>query len=390
MAEGTTHLLRPKPQRPTTYNLTPTSTSDSSAPSTPADFYRLDTSDASTPDTFVNRTRSVLNLTSSTLFGIYAPSDYDSNRVEPSTPLGNGSQTSLPRASVEDDKRPPVIGAYERPGLRRTLSMQHPHYKQRSYLSLLVSRIVLLFCFGVAYGVIISHLHDTQRVAPVQVQGIESWSWRYLMGWGGVGVILGGLLPWVDVFWEEVLEIDKDVFPSHNLEAEDSKTNSDEEVVDRPGSSSSSEPGLGADWNPVVRSIGAFVGIAFAIRKLPWQSTLQVSLTLALVNPVLWYLVDRSKPGFLLSLIVGLAGTAVAFGVNPEIVPAPAAPSPKADMGGDISHEGYGLMHGALISNESIGVGTWIASVLFCSSVCFGNIGRRLALGTAGRRGSVS
>lgn len=121
-------------------------------------------------------------------------------------------------------------------------------------------------------------------------------------------------------------------------------------------------------------------------RRLPWQSTTQVSLTLALVNPVLWYLVDRSKPGFLLSMLVGLAGTAIAFGVNPEIVPSPAAPSPKAGAM-NISHD-VGDYNG-IFSNESIGVGIWIASVLFCSCVCFGNIGRRLA-GAPSRRPSVS
>ncbi len=121
-------------------------------------------------------------------------------------------------------------------------------------------------------------------------------------------------------------------------------------------------------------------------RRLPWQSTSQVSLTLALVNPVLWYLVDRSKPGFLLSMFVGLSGTAIAFGVNPEIVPSPATPSPRAGAI-NMSHDSGG--HVGFISNESIGVGIWIASVLFCSSVFFGNIGRRLA-GAPSRRSSVS
>ena len=121
-------------------------------------------------------------------------------------------------------------------------------------------------------------------------------------------------------------------------------------------------------------------------RRLPWQSTSQVSLTLALVNPVLWYLVDRSKPGFLLSMLVGLAGTALAFVVNPEIVPSPAAPSPKAGAMNTSNESG---IHNGLISSESIGVGIWIASVLFCSCVCFGNIGRRLA-DTTSRRSSVS
>ena len=86
-------------------------------------------------------------------------------------------------------------------------------------------------------------------------------------------------------------------------------------------------------------------------------------------------------------MLVGLAGTAIAFGVNPEIVPSPAAPSPRAGSM-NISHS-YGK-HDGLIRNESIGVGTWIASVLFCSSVCFGNIGRRLALGIPSRRPSIT
>ncbi|OAX77075.1 hypothetical protein ACJ72_08630, partial [Emergomyces africanus] len=103
-------------------------------------------------------------------------------------------------------------------------------------------------------------------------------------------------------------------------------------------------------------------------RKLPWQSTLQVSLTLALVNPFLWYLIDRSKPGFMLSTAVGLLGMVTLLGINPEVVPAPNVGSVNSGSG-------------IFASQEGIAVGTWIASVLFCSCVCFGNIGRRLAVG---------
>lgn len=110
-----------------------------------------------------------------------------------------------------------------------------------------------------------------------------------------------------------------------------------------------------------------------------------------MVNPALWYLIDRSKPGFLLSAVVGIAGTAVLLGVNPNMVPAPPARSPQAHviptMKTHLEEVGFG--HGTLISNESIAVITWIASVLFCSSVCFGNIGRRLALDRRGRKGSL-
>lgn len=108
---------------------------------------------------------------------------------------------------------------------------------------------------------------------------------------------------------------------------------------------------------------------------------------------MLWYLVDRSKPGFLLSALVGIAGTAVLLGLNPDMVPAaPAAvPSPYAGAAAaavNMSYERVG--YEGFVSNEIIGVGTWIASVLFCSCVCFGNIGRRLAVGGLGRRGSIS
>ena len=203
------------------------------------------------------------------------------------------------------------------------------------------------------------------------------------MGWGGVGVALGGLLPWVDVFWEDVLGDEKEIFASHGRT--DSGNSSKNEEDDRGGSRSGRGPSdLGAAWNPVVRSIGAFIGIAFAIRRLPWQSTLQVSLTLALVNPVLWYLVDRSKPGFILSAFVGIAGTIIAYGVNPQIVPSPATSSPSANIA-NVSYGGISLGD-SLITNESIGVMTWISSVLFCSSVCFGNIGRRLALPVPNRK----
>jgi hypothetical protein len=39
-----------------------------------------------------------------------------------------------------------------------------------------------------------------------------------------------------------------------------------------------------------------------------------------------------------------------------------------------------------LVSTESVECGIWILSVLFCSCVCFGNIGRRLALKGLGRK----
>ena len=95
----------------------------------------------------------------------------------------------------------------------------------------------------------------------MQLEGLEQSSYRYLMAWGVVGVLLGGLLPWIDVLWEEVSGRDIGIFaskPQDLTPADDS-----EDQGPRPASRLGS--GLGADWNPVVRSIGAFIGIAFAI-----------------------------------------------------------------------------------------------------------------------------
>lgn len=363
---STSPVLRPIPRR--NFDLTASSTT-SSSPKTPSPTSeRIDYPQSGQGTPKFNRTRSILNLTSSTLFGIYAPSE------DLSTPWGNGAQTPAWRGSL-DDNRPPVIGAYITPALLKS----HPRNQfvvRDTFISLLL-RTCLLFILGIAYGVIIIHLHDDHRLAPVKVAGIERYSSWYLLTWGVAGVLLGNLLPWVDTFWEEIATEDQDSY----MNAKDEKDHlgpSGPGANEDEGHPPRSEGGDGADWTLVIRSIGAFIGIALAIRRLPWESTLQASLTLALVNPVLWYSVDRSKPGFVLSTIIGIAGTAIALLINPNMVPSPA---PNA-VGG--LHRSAGL-----ISNESIAVSTWIASVLFCSSVCFGNIGRMLSLGHQERRTST-
>ena len=129
-----------------------------------------------------------------------------------------------------------------------------------------------------------------------------------------------------------------------------------------------------------------------AQRRLPWQSTLQASLTLALANPALWYLIDRTRAGFGLAAAVGVAGTSLLLNSVPDIVPVPVddrrvpiAGAPEGPLvGSPVPVPGL-----AWVSYESIGLWTWIASVLFCSALCFGNVGRRLARGWNGRRTTV-
>ena len=117
---------------------------------------------------------------------------------------------------------------------------------------------------GMAYGVVVTHLHDNPNLVPVKVGGIDMHSWRYLILWGIAGVVFGSLLPWFDVFWE-------DISGSSTVSQEDRRWTHKAQKIENPSDeeheSSASRPdsGLGADWNPIVRSIGVFIGIAFAI-----------------------------------------------------------------------------------------------------------------------------
>ncbi len=98
-----------------------------------------------------------------------------------------------------------------------------------------------------------------------------------------------------------------------------------------------------------------------------------------MVNPFLWYLIDRSKPGFLLSLFIGAVGTTGIMALDSGVVPNPLGDfAYERNVGGNATsgfHRALGGVHGAKIDSA-----IWIMSVLFCSVLCFGHIGRRLAL----------
>ncbi|KAF4624677.1 hypothetical protein G7Y89_g13494 [Cudoniella acicularis] len=351
-------IYRPTPRRPFDHNTVP--------PQPPSPLLS-----PTSPDEAPSRTHSILNLTSSTLLGIYSPTGYQSDyEYEPSTPWGTGAETPL-NSSFPDQQQK----------IRKPITPPPPSTLRT--LSSLSLRSILLFGIGMGYGVLVRHLHDDRQLAPFQVEGIikPRHDWRYLVFWGVAGVLLGSLLPWIDtIFSSDASDNASISSPKMRGRVTSPQRVSDEHLE--------SNGIFDADWTPVVRSIGAFVGIAYAIRKLPWASTLQASLTLFLVNPVLWYIIDRSTPGFILSSAVGATGTAILLASNPSMMPSPTSGHrvnstiKHTDILGDLNVMGMGI--GEYVSRESIEGGIWILSVLFCSCVCFGNIGRRLAL--SGRR----
>ncbi|ROT42797.1 hypothetical protein SODALDRAFT_375060 [Sodiomyces alkalinus F11] len=381
MSDDGPPLFRPVPRRPFKVNLEAPTSRDDRSPSpnshhdadAPAASPQYNGFAATTPSesTSLSRTQSVINLTGSTLSWIYSPLSSSKDRFgreELDSPWGTGAQTPIKRPNL-DDATFEVMK--QRSALRNKRSAHANPYSTlpsspKSALAstvMFASRIVLLFLLGMGYGVLVTRLHDGQRWRALSVDGIinTGYNWTILVFWGAAGVLLGALLPWFDGVWERAFGDDDAAAAGREDDSPDSE-----------------EDNRGTDWTLMVRGIGAFVGIVFAIRRLPWTSSLQASLTLALVNPFLWYLIDRSKPGFLLSAAVGLVGSAVLLGVNPDIMPTPSV-MPHRNASASEIHE-VPLSFGGFAKRETVEAGIWMLSVLFCSCVCFGNIGRRLAL----------
>ncbi|CAK7227879.1 hypothetical protein SBRCBS47491_006718 [Sporothrix bragantina] len=391
----------------------------------------------------ISRTQSILNLTSSTLFGIFSPASASRTSIaggpsgifEPSTPWGTGAETPArdllveqPEDDDDDDDttataeeidevrkaskslmmlqrqrrqgesfgadgasavklQPAPAGRQAANGAATSSSAVAPATPESRVLMALsvTARAVLLFTLGMGYGVLVSQLRSETHISfedlgepmpsPAEASStpeyVASYDWRYLVSWGLSGIALGTLLPWFDGVWDRTFGRSGSVLAKARTAPE-------------------------TDWALVVRGIGAFAGVAFAMRKLPWTSTMQASLTLALANPFLWYLLDRSKSGLLLAAAFGFVGSGALMALNLDLMPNPGMHhgpyhAGYTGMGGsfggnaafhqnDSSREAaYGSMDSSTpaVTAETA---VWMLSVLFCSCVCFGNIGRRLAL----------
>lgn len=228
---------------------------------------------------------------------------------------------SFPNSAVSANRRQTTTLARH-----ATLPAMTPNTKLvRLSFNTLVIRIMTLFACGVAFGELARHLHDNPEVCPHTLDlslSDNNLATYYSLVWGAQGIVLGLLFPLLD--W---------LFP--------------EDANLKQGKSRS-------DWSSIIRAVSAFLGLGLGVRKLPWDSSEQVAALWGLLNPFLWYLFDGSRNGFILSALVAILGTLVFAVVFPTHLPQ------------------------AELSSMYVSVAAWIASVFFCCSICFGNIGRRI------------
>ncbi|KAJ4425020.1 hypothetical protein N0V82_000302 [Gnomoniopsis sp. IMI 355080] len=252
MSDDALHIHRPIARRPFDLSLASLTSPDDdqdSPPSSPRPYSLedeqtgqnyLDPNAFNRPMDSSSRAESYRFLTSSTLSGIYSPNI--SGFEEGDTPA-----VGTPMPGKFDDSVYKLVKDRSSMLSRRrssTVSGRSGQGFQPASTTALMLRTGLLFLLGMGYGALLLRLSTEQKWASLPVEGIlkPGHDGRYLAAWGLCGVVLGSLLPWFDGKWEEAFENDQ-----HEIDIEDDG--------DAPGT----------DWALVVRGIGAFAGIVFAI-----------------------------------------------------------------------------------------------------------------------------
>lgn len=240
----------------------------------------------------ISRPASIMNLTSSTLYGIYSPTastggaTRDRDDVEDS-PWGMGAQTPIRRPDVDEAT---FALMRERSHLTRRRSsykgaevprVPPPHMSSVQ----IAARTAVLFVLGLGYGALVTRLHEQEQTLTAEgLAESVGFNSTYLGAWGIAGVVLGSLLPWFDGVWEAR-------FGDGDDEDEDNSA-----VTDENGPSKVVDTGL--DSALVMRAIGAFVGIVFAIVSVAVVSFFLILLyaySMLIIHSVNYHGTRRSK-----------------------------------------------------------------------------------------------
>lgn len=269
MADDGPPILRPIPRRPFDVNFT-SATPPSDAESSPvqdndsARFLSAANSLlAGTPS--MSRSSSAMNLASSTLYGIYGPTASGKGGVfEGDTPWGTGAQTP----SQGGEGLPKRGTVHRRRSSYRSLDSQHSDPLHTLSTASLLIRGTALFLLGVGYGVLLARFQDSspwylsnKSFADNIIIQSSSTDWKTLVFWGVAGVVWGAGMPWLDKLWSDTFGEDEDIV----AEMEDLTASEESEVT--------------TDWALIMRAIGAFVGIVFAIVSSALRSFYSTTLT---------------------------------------------------------------------------------------------------------------
>lgn len=236
-------------------------------------------------------------------------------------------------------------------------------------------RYLVLFGAGIIYGQFAKNLHDNQQVSS-RVFDIKTSPVLFTLIWGLHGVILSTLLPCFDNLYPDGSIKPAAFSISKNESNEDFSSSSSRPLssskqasASRPSSIESTNAAAvveeekqrhedkgGNDWVSILRASTAFIGLAYGVRKLAWESSSQVAFLWTCLNPILWYILDGTTNGFIVSSATAIVETAgFAFFVPSHFPPVASTSS---------------VVYYSVLA--------WIGSVLFCCSICFGNLGRRL------------
>lgn len=357
---ATADVIRPMPRRPFQLQDTPSSTSPSRPCTPPSDTFANDTTQNSATS-ISSRSRSFLNLTSSTLFGIYSPS-VDTGTPCVTRPVSpSGFRTRENGLGIAGEQK-----VDKKWGVAERGAVVHTGFKRTTWFNRAL-QVGVLGLLGAVFGIAVTYVHDRSLVAITDMAHVGA----YLSYWAALGICLAHLLPWLDRSWN-----DETVSVKDHRRSSRSKRAGQDWTVPR--------------WIDIVRAAGLFVGLTFAIvsctrslcsilisrqRRLPWHSTLQRAASVCIVNPAVWYVIDRTIPGLILSTTLGVAGSALFLSTGPDSLPLPIK---------NILQDGIGvkdariMVVGVGLSQSTIEGGMWAASVLFVMCITFGNIGRRL------------
>ncbi|KAJ3095819.1 Insulin-induced protein 2 protein [Phlyctochytrium planicorne] len=231
--------------------------------------------------------------------------------------VNNGTSTATSRPNSSTSASSSSTSPSSVSSLKASLTLFFPPTSPLYY----PTRAVILFALGFIFSVIIDHLqkeHNITRYPSNVTQLFSTASWVPLCC-GFSGCLVGTAYPLMD----------------HVL-------------LRRPHK-------VRREWSSVIRCCGGFIGVNYAASKLPWTSSVQVSITLALLAVGLWFLFDRTWHGFIISAVFAIVGTWVVYML--------------------VKHGAY-----SITKPDFFGVRSWFPCILYSSSICFGSIGRQLAV----------